>query len=86
MCTGNTMDDEAMLNEAEAAVEKVLIDYGYATHGMVIIIDTTNPNLESEVLCATSDNLRAWQSLGLLEFAKTLEIGGLMNGDGDGGV
>lgn len=65
------MDD--MQVDAVKAVEKVFIEYGYAANNIVIVADATNRELESETICATSPGLMAWQSIGLLEFGKTLE-------------
>jgi len=74
-------EDEQFLTRVVAAVEKALIDEGYAAQSVIVLAEVITPDMENEVLVATSDGLRAWQSLGLLEYAKTVENGGIMRED-----
>lgn len=76
-------DDDTLLTDAIAAVEQALISHGYSAHHVIVIAEVTTPDMETELLAVPSRGLKQWQSLGLLEYAKSLELRGVMNDDGD---
>lgn len=79
---GTSMSDgeaiEAAVNEA---IEKVIRDHeGGFTIRWVALVETAGPDGSRGVWTMTSPDVKAWDTLGLLEYGKQLQVRGVLNG------
>lgn len=77
------MSDDTLLEDAVVAVEQALIGHGYSAHSVIVLAEVTTPDMDSQMLAVPSRGLKQWQSMGLLEYAKALELKGVLSDKGD---
>lgn len=77
-----------MKEDADAinsALKVALADRGYFLTRSVIICESLNPSGARTITCVGSEDLRAWEAMGLLDYGRELGVaqihGELVDGD-----